>query len=65
MTISTVVKGKREQLVGIIQERYGMPRHIAEMQVNEFLKILNGEYAAQGKKFSAGHDLRRAFICRR
>jgi uncharacterized protein YjbJ (UPF0337 family) len=57
-----IVNGKREQLVGGIQERYGFPRQIAEMQVNEFLKILNGEDAAQGKKYSAGHDLRQAFI---
>lgn len=35
-----IVNGKREQLVGRIQERYGFPRQIAEMQVNEFLKIL-------------------------
>ena len=51
-----VINGKREQLVGRIQERYGMARQVVEKQVDEFLKALKGEDAAQEKKRSAGDD---------
>jgi len=32
----TVVKGKRDQLVGRVQERYGIAKEEAERQVSEF-----------------------------
>jgi uncharacterized protein YjbJ (UPF0337 family) len=32
----TVIAGKKDQLVGKIQERYGIARDAAEKQVNEF-----------------------------
>lgn len=32
----TVIKGKREQLVGRVQERYGIAKEEAEKQVAEF-----------------------------
>jgi uncharacterized protein YjbJ (UPF0337 family) len=51
-----VINGKREQLVGRIQERYGMARQVVEKQVDEFLKALKGEDAGQEKKHSAGND---------
>ena len=36
----TVIKGKREQLVGKIQERYGTAKTEAEKQVSEFERQL-------------------------
>lgn len=33
-----VIAGKRDQLVGKVQERYGIAREEAERQVNEFEK---------------------------
>jgi uncharacterized protein YjbJ (UPF0337 family) len=35
------LEGKRDQLVGLIQERYGYSRHKAEQSVSQFLKKLN------------------------
>ena len=32
----TMVEGKRDQLIGRIQERYGVARDVAERQVAEF-----------------------------
>ncbi|TCM76374.1 CsbD family protein [Rhodovulum steppense] len=32
------VEGNREQLVGLIQSRYGKTREVAEKEVDEFLK---------------------------
>jgi uncharacterized protein YjbJ (UPF0337 family) len=32
----TVINGKRDQLIGKIQERYGIAKDEAEKQVNEF-----------------------------
>jgi uncharacterized protein YjbJ (UPF0337 family) len=36
-----VVAGKREQLVGTVQERYGIARDEAEKQVDEFQRALS------------------------
>jgi uncharacterized protein YjbJ (UPF0337 family) len=36
----TVIHGKREQLVGVIQERYGIAKQEAEKQVEEFARTL-------------------------
>ena len=36
-----VVRGKRDQLVGMIQERYGFVKERAEEEVNSFLKTCN------------------------
>jgi uncharacterized protein YjbJ (UPF0337 family) len=33
-----VINGKREQLVGRLQERYGIAKDAAELQTDEFLK---------------------------
>jgi uncharacterized protein YjbJ (UPF0337 family) len=35
----TVINGKREQLVGKIQERYGIAKDEVEKQVDEFAKL--------------------------
>ena len=51
-----VINGKREQLVGRIQERYGMPREVAEKQAEEFLKVLKSEDVPQEKKRGAGQN---------
>ncbi len=51
-----VINGKREQLVGRIQERYGLARQVVEKQVEEFLKVLKGEDIPQEKKRGAGQS---------
>ena len=37
----TAVNGKKEQLVGKIQERYGIAKDAAEKQVDEFIQSLS------------------------
>ena len=37
----TAISGKRDQLVGKLQERYGMARDQAEKQIDEFTRSLN------------------------
>lgn len=37
----TTINGKRDQLVGKVQERYGVAREKAEEQVNNFEKSCN------------------------
>jgi uncharacterized protein YjbJ (UPF0337 family) len=46
----TVINGKKDQLVGKIQERYGIAREAAEKQVDEF----NEHYETAAK--SASHS---------
>jgi uncharacterized protein YjbJ (UPF0337 family) len=41
----TVIAGKKEQLVGKIQERYGVAKDAAEKQVNEFTTAYNDSNA--------------------
>ena len=36
----TVIAGKRDQLAGVLQERYGLVREQAEKELDEFLKGL-------------------------
>jgi uncharacterized protein YjbJ (UPF0337 family) len=38
-----VINGRREQLVGRIEERYGIQKEAAEKQVDEFTKALKEE----------------------
>jgi len=40
-----VIRGKRDQLVGIIQERYGIARQAAEQQVEEFSRSFRNDTA--------------------
>jgi uncharacterized protein YjbJ (UPF0337 family) len=37
----TVINGRRDQLVGKIQERYGLAKEAAEKQVDEFVRAYN------------------------
>ena len=40
-----VVRGRRDQLIGKIQERYGIVRQEAEKQVDEFARVFGSEDA--------------------
>jgi uncharacterized protein YjbJ (UPF0337 family) len=46
----TVIHGRRDQLVGKIQERYGVVKEEAEKQVDEFARSLRSEEAAEEKR---------------
>ena len=37
----TIISGKREQLAGILQERYGLAKDQAEKQIDEFTTSLS------------------------
>jgi hypothetical protein len=41
-----VIRGKRDQLVGKIQERYGIAKEDAERQVEEFTRTYGADEAA-------------------
>lgn len=43
----TVINGKKEQLVGKIQERYGIAKEAAEKQVDEFTRSYASGKAAK------------------
>jgi uncharacterized protein YjbJ (UPF0337 family) len=45
-----VIHGKREQLVGKIQEHYGLSKDVAEKQVDEFVKTLRAEDREEARK---------------
>lgn len=42
----TVIAGKREQLAGLLQERYGIAKEVAERQLDEFTKSMAAKTAA-------------------
>jgi uncharacterized protein YjbJ (UPF0337 family) len=46
----TVIAGKRDQLVGKIQERYGIAKDAAEKQIAEFEKGYPSDTAARAAK---------------
>ena len=46
----TVIHGKRDQLVGKIQERYGIAKEEAEKQVDEFARSFRSGEAAEEKR---------------
>jgi uncharacterized protein YjbJ (UPF0337 family) len=50
-----ILRGKREQLFGIIQERYRVSRKEAETQVNEFSLSLWSAGGEQESKVSPGN----------
>jgi uncharacterized protein YjbJ (UPF0337 family) len=52
----TVIHGKKDQLVGKIQERYGIAREAAEKQVDEFTRAYNDsdDAATRRKARTAG-----------
>jgi uncharacterized protein YjbJ (UPF0337 family) len=47
----TVIAGKKDELVGKVQERYGIAREAAEKQVDEFTRAYNstGNTATDGE----------------
>jgi uncharacterized protein YjbJ (UPF0337 family) len=49
----TMISGKREQLAGILQERYGLAKDQAEKQIDEFTTSLSDTDAAH-KTHGAG-----------
>ena len=54
-----VINGRRQQLVGKIQERYGLARDAAEKQADEFVKslrVLNEAEADDRKARRAGRS---------
>jgi uncharacterized protein YjbJ (UPF0337 family) len=40
-----VIDGRRQQLVGRLQERYGIAKEVAEKQADEFVSTLKAETA--------------------
>jgi uncharacterized protein YjbJ (UPF0337 family) len=51
-----VVDGKRQQLVGRIQERYGIAKDAAEQQADEFVETLKSQGAEDQKAYRAGRS---------
>jgi uncharacterized protein YjbJ (UPF0337 family) len=51
-----VIDGRREQLVGKIQERYGTAKAEAEKQADEFVKALKVEQRQEERVRTAGQD---------
>jgi uncharacterized protein YjbJ (UPF0337 family) len=49
-----VIDGHRQQLVGRIQERYGIAKEVAEKQADEFVKALTAEDPEKEKAHQAG-----------
>jgi uncharacterized protein YjbJ (UPF0337 family) len=55
-----VVRGRRDQLIGKVQERYGIVKQEAEKQVDEFVRSFRGEDATgtrQGKQEERTHAI--------
>jgi uncharacterized protein YjbJ (UPF0337 family) len=49
----TAINGKREQLVGKIQERYGIAKEAAEKQVEEFTRFYRSGDSPRAKAKSS------------
>ena len=50
-----LIRGKRDELIGKIQERYGIAKEAAEEQVEQFIRAYNtAKSKAQQKVRSAG-----------
>jgi uncharacterized protein YjbJ (UPF0337 family) len=56
----TTLSGKKDQLVGLIQERYGIAKDEAERQVNEFGNSFSDDNAAQRDENIRGDKTRSA-----
>lgn len=52
-----VIAGKRDQLVGRIQERYGLAKEVAQEQADAFVDAMNDADSATPRDLS-GHDKR-------
>jgi uncharacterized protein YjbJ (UPF0337 family) len=53
-----VVKGKRDQLIGRIQERYGIAKDAAQSQVDEFVNSLQDDSASEETQTTNAGDRR-------
>lgn len=51
-----VIDGRRQQLVGRIQERYGIAKEVAEQQADEFVKTLKAEDQEVQRAHRAGRQ---------
>jgi len=53
-----VIAGRRDQLIGKIQERYGIAKEEAQRQVDDFFKNFQDDATASGKTSASGeqHD---------
>jgi uncharacterized protein YjbJ (UPF0337 family) len=51
-----IIDGKRQQLVGKIQEHYGIAREVAEAQADEFVKNLKAEEHKEARAKRAGRS---------
>jgi uncharacterized protein YjbJ (UPF0337 family) len=55
----TVIRGRRDQLIGKIQERYGIVKQEAEKQVDEFAQSFrSGDSAPERRQGSQEEDAR-------
>jgi uncharacterized protein YjbJ (UPF0337 family) len=52
---AVIIRGKRDQLFGILQERYGVSKKDAEAQVNEFSVSLWSASCEQEPHVSSSH----------
>jgi uncharacterized protein YjbJ (UPF0337 family) len=52
----TVIGGKRDQLIGRIQERYGIAKEEAQKQVDEFTNALQFDSTADETAFATGAE---------
>jgi uncharacterized protein YjbJ (UPF0337 family) len=49
----TAINGKKDQLVGKIQERYGIAKEAAEKQVDEFARSYDSDDSSRAKAKSS------------
>lgn len=54
-----VIDGKRQQLVGRIQERYGVAKEEAEKQADEFVRTLNAPSTVETTEEKKAYRARR------
>ena len=52
----TVINGRRDQLVGRIQERYGLAKEAAEKQVDEFVRSYNAASEDSSEENRQSHE---------
>jgi uncharacterized protein YjbJ (UPF0337 family) len=49
-------EGRKEQLIGLIQERYGIAKEVAQKQVDEFMHSFREETAVEQQGQTERHD---------
>jgi uncharacterized protein YjbJ (UPF0337 family) len=50
-----IISGKRDQLSGLLQQRYGMAKDQAERQIDEFTRSLSGTDVAKHTAHRVSH----------